>query len=284
MPACIDAHDAFETQNQRGYRRVDSTLTDDLKRVGDAVAADAGVKEGGSSGFHGVQRGRFEGHHQNQPQKTADKKLNATHAHSVNVIRVVVNDKKVCGVTERAGKHKSVAKAKRKFSRRHAQVVEPKARKHDRNPHQKARLATDEHADDRNDDDVQARQKSRFAHRGVEKSELLQRFGNKKHDAAENAARPDLGISPRVGFFACCLIDLPARDPIQNRQHRQQKQSADDGARKRKGKRSNVIHAEGLRDEGGAPDDGAQEKNETVADLKRHDDERQNCRQETLAF
>ena len=200
------------------------------------------------------------------------------------MIRVVVNDENVCGVTERAGKHKSVAKAKRKFSRRHAQVVEAKARKHDRNPHQKARLATDEQADDRNDDDVQARQKSRFAHRGVEKSELLQRFGNKKHDAAENAARPDLGISPRVGFFACCLIDLPARDPIQNRQHRQQKQSADDGARKRKGKRSNVIHAEGLRDEGGAPDDGAQEKNETVADLKRHDDERQNCRQETLAF
>ena len=60
---------------------------------------------------------------------------------------------------------------------------------------------------------------------------------------------------------------------IQNRQHRQQKKSADDGARKRKGKRSDVIHAEGLRDEGGAPDDGAQEKNETVADLKRHDDE-----------
>ena len=64
---------AFKTQDQRSHGRIDAALADDLKRVGDAVAADAGVKEGGSSGFHGVQRGRFEGHHQNQPQKTADK-------------------------------------------------------------------------------------------------------------------------------------------------------------------------------------------------------------------
>ena len=34
-----------------------------------------------------------------------------------------------------------------------------------------------------------------------------------------------------------------------------------------------MIHAEGLRNESGTPDDGAQEKNETVAYLKRHDGE-----------
>ena len=273
QPAGDDAHNAFKTQDQRSHGRIDAALADDLKRVGDAVAADTCVEEGGSGCLHGFERGRFEDHHQDEAQDASHKELNAAHAHAVDVVGVVVDYEDVSGVAKRASQHQAVAEAQGEFSGRHAEVIEPKARKHDRNPHQKARLATDEHADDRNDDDVQARQKSRFAHRGVEKSELLQRFGNKKHDAAENAARPDLGISPRVGFFACCLIDLPARDPIQNRQHRQQKQSADDGARKRKGKRSDVIHAEGLRDEGGAPDDGAQEKNETVAYLKRHDGE-----------
>ncbi len=167
QPAGDDAHNAFKTQDQRSHGRIDAALADDLKRVGDAVAADAGVKEGGSSGFHGVQRGRFEGHHQNQPQKTADKKLNATHAHAVNVIRVVVNDENVCGVTERAGKHKSVAKAKRKLSRRHAQVVEAQTGKHNCNPDQKTRFASDEHPHDGNDDDIQARQETRFSHRCV---------------------------------------------------------------------------------------------------------------------
>ena len=76
------------------------------------------------------------------------------------------------------------------------------------------------------------------------------------------------------GFLGGVLrFILLAGQAIENRQHGKQKQSADDGARKREGKRTDVIHAEGLRNESGTPDDGAQEKNETVAYLKRHDGE-----------
>ncbi len=120
QPAGDDAHNAFKTQDQRSHGRIDAALADDLKRVGDAVAADTCVEEGGSGCLHGFERGRFEDHHQDEAQDASHKELNAAHAHAVDVVCVVVDYEDVCGVTKRTSQHQAVAEAQGEFSGRHA--------------------------------------------------------------------------------------------------------------------------------------------------------------------
>ena len=256
-----------------------AVLRNDLKRVCNAVAQNAGIEHGGQGSSERLKRRRLKNEHEDKAPDAAHKKLQAAHAHAFDQWGKSINDQNMDCEGKCAGNNKAVAERELEFTLLHAQKVKSCHGQNHRRPNIEARASADEDANHGHEHDVQTRQKAGLADRCVQKPKLLQRLGNEKRRAAAKAAQPKTRIFPgacrRLLRFGCrgggsCILILFCRPRIKQRNHRQQKKSADDRARPRKGKGAHMLHAESLGDKARSPDCRSNEKQKIVSCLKRH--------------
>ena len=112
--------------------------------------------------------------------------------------------------------------------------------------------------------DIQRRQKTGFAGRGVKQRRLLQVGGDRQQQPAEDTAAQQASFAPCAHLYGLVKALFAG---ILQQDHRHERQRADDGPRGHEGERADVLHAHALGHKGGAPDEGSQEQQQVAPHL-----------------
>ena len=177
----------------------------------------------------------------------------------------MVDDQNVDREAEGAQQHEQVAEADCE-GLGDAQQVHARDGQRDRRPDAAAHPLAAQQAEQRDDDDVKRGDKPGLADRGVGNADLLERAGDRQHNAAAHAAQHRPLLLRRR---------LAAVQPVKQENTGQQHQPAQQTAHAVEGKRADIVHADRLGYEGHAPDQGGREQHEVGAQAIgcRHNDQ-----------
>ena len=177
----------------------------------------------------------------------------------------MVDDQNVHGKAHRAHEHEQVAGGEPEAAL-DAQQVERHDRQRDRDPHRQADLAFQKQAEHRHEHHIQRREKARLS--GVRpggNAGLLEVRGDGQRRAAAKAAEPEL--SAPGAFFRLRGLRAVLTRGMQHCNEHQQREHGDEIAHGVERERADRIGADVLRDEGGAPDERGQDRENDLTDL-----------------
>ena len=199
-----------------------------------------------------------------RPQRR-EQKLHAAELHPVASAAEVVDDQNVHGKARRAHEHEQVAGGEPEAAL-DAQQVERHNRQRDRDPHRQADLAFQKQAEHRHEHHIQRREKARLS--GIRPggdAGLLEVRGDGQRRAAAKAAEPELFASG--AFFRLRGLRAVLARGIQHRDEHQQREHGDEITHGVERERADRVGADVLRDEGGAPDERGQDRENDLTDL-----------------
>lgn len=260
-----DGEHALKAQQDGDDRGVGVLLREDLQRVAHTAREHAHVQQrqrareqGG--GVHVLEK--RDAHGRPQPR---EQKLHAAELHPVARCTEVVDDQNVHGKAHRAHEHEQVARGEAEAAL-DAQQVQGYDRQHDRDPYRQADLAPEKQAEHWHEHHVQRREKARLS--GVRPggdAGLLEVRGDGQRRAAAKAAEPELFASG--AFFRLRGLRAVLMHGMQHRDEHQQREHGDEIADGVERERADRIGADVLRDEGGAPDERGQDRENDLTDL-----------------
>lgn len=132
---------------------------------------------------------------------------------------------------------------------------------HDTDPHRSGHTLFKKQAEDRHDDDVQRRQKTRLADTRVLNADLLQARRDGQCNTAEYAADPQ-----RFPVILCRTRRLRGiLSAAQKQNDRNERHRSDKITHAVKGERTDVIHTDALRNKGCAPNEGSQHQKQSAS-------------------
>ena len=155
----------------------------------------------------------------------------------------------------------------------HAQQIHPHQRQQHAEPDLPGRAPVEKDAQQRHDDHIQRRDEARLGGRGIGDADLLGGAGRAEQDAADAAGRDQ--VFPLGGIPRPAVVDpAPVKEAVHHVHHRRQKRHGDPAAPGKIGEGADMLRPDALRDEGGAPEKGAQKQQKNVEFVVFHGQQR----------